>query len=77
MADCTGGAGTVQRRCENSVRPLVTPKPQHQKKGKQQTIKKLTDAKWHILIDELNKIVSDLLKDKEEKKHQKSIVKLT
>jgi len=63
MADCTGGAGAAQRRHENSVRPLVMLKPQHQKEEKQQTIKEPTDAKWHILIDRLNKIVSDLLKD--------------
>jgi len=68
---------TAQKRHENSVRPLITPKPQQQKRGKQQTTKKFTDAKWHTLIDELNKIVGDLSKDKEGEKHQKSIVKLT
>jgi len=77
MADCMVGAGTAQRRHENSVRSLTTPKPQQQKGKKQQTTKKSTDAKWHTLIDGLNKIVSDLSKDKEGEKHQKSIVKLT
>jgi len=77
MTDCTVGADTVQRRHENSVRPPTTPKPQQQKREKQQTTKKSTDAKWHTLIDGLNKIVGDLSKDKEGEKHQKSIVKLT
>jgi hypothetical protein len=77
MADCTGGAGAAQGRRENSARPLVTPKPQHQKGGKQQTTKEPTDAKWHILIDGLNKIAGDLSKDKEGEKHQESIAELT
>jgi len=66
----------VQRRHENSVRSLITPKPQQQKGGKQQITKKFTNVKWHTLIDELNKIVSDLSKDKKRKKHQKSIAEL-
>jgi len=77
MADCTVGAGAAQKRHENSVRPLTTPKPQQQKRGKQQTTKKSTDAKWHTLIDGLNKIVGDLSKDKEGEKHQESIAELT
>jgi len=53
------------------------PKPQQQKREKQQTTKESTDAKWHTLIDGLNKIVGDLSKDKEGEKHQESIAKLT
>jgi len=71
------GVGAVQERHENSVRPSITPKPQQQKGGKQQTTKKSTDAKWHTLIDGLNKIAGDLSKDKEGEKHQESIAKLT
>jgi len=76
MTDCTVGVSTVQKRHENSVRSLITLKFQQQKRRKQQITKKFTDAKWHTLIDELNKIVGDLSKDKKRKKHQKSIVKL-
>jgi len=77
MTDCTVSVSAVQKRHENSVRPSIMPKPQQQKRKKQQTTKKFTDAKWHTLIDELNKIMGDLSKDKKGKKHQKSIAKLT
>jgi len=77
MTDCTVSVSAVQKRHKNSVRSLITLKSQQQKRKKQQIIKKFTDAKWHTLIDELNKIMSDLSKDKKRKKHQKSIVKLT
>jgi len=77
MTDCTVSVSAAQRRHENSVRSLITLKFQQQKKKKQQITKKFTDAKWHTLIDELNKIMGDLSKDKKREKHQKSIVKLT
>jgi len=76
MADCTVSVGAAQRRHENSVRSLITLKPQQQKGRKQQITKEFTDAKWHTLIDGLNKIVGDLSKDKKGEKHQKSIVEL-
>jgi len=76
MADCTVSVSTVQRRHKNFVRLLITLKFQQQKRKKQQITKKFTDAKWHTLIDRLNKIVSDLSKDKKKKKYQKSIEKL-
>ena len=77
MADRTEGAGVAQERCENSVRPPTTLKPQQQKGGKQQKPKEPTDAKWHTLVDGLNKIAGDLSKDKEGEKHQESILELT
>ena len=67
----------MKGRCENSAEPPTTPKPQQQKKEKQQLIKEPTDAKWHTLIGRLNEIAGDLSKIKEGEKHHENISEVT
>lgn len=63
---CMMSTNESHNRCENSVMFLITLKSQQQKSEKQQLITEIINAEWYSLIDRLNELADDLLKNRKE-----------